>query len=305
MSALTTMEQLRAAFKKSEKQQKLPNNYYPFWDMKPGESATVRFLPDKNSENPLGFIIEKKQHTLMINGQKRKVPCLDMYGEKCPICQVSRDYYKADDKDNGKKYYRSVQYIAQALVVENPLPLKENEEDPTGKVRLIAMGPQLYKIIKDAFESGELDELPYHYENGTDFIIKKDKQGEYASYSLSKFSRRERALDEDTIANLKLVELSSVLPKNPGMEKITAMLEADLSGDSYVEEGSSVDSEPEDHDDQPAAPKAQPAAAKPATPAPAPKAKADESKDDDSTDGASADDVLTRLRQQMASRRNS
>lgn len=293
------MEQLRAAFKKTEKQQNLPNNYYTFWDMKPGESATVRFLPDKNSSNPLGFIIEKKQHTLMINGNKRKVPCLDMYGEKCPICQVSRDYYKVQDQENGKKYYRSVQYIAQAIIVDNPLPLKDNEEDPVGKVRLVAMGPQLYKIIKDSFESGDLEELPYDYERGTDFVIKKDKQGDYANYSLSKFARRERALDEDTIANLNLIDLETVLPRNPGIEKVTAMLEADMTGESYVDDSTVVDAE-DDHD----APRASVKPSAPKAAAPAPKAAMAEpvaASDDDSDDDAN--DVLAKLRAQLADRR--
>lgn len=292
-----TMDQLRAAFKKTEKQTKLPNNYYPFWDMKVNESATVRFLPDKNTQNPLGFIIEKKQHTLMINGQKRKVACLDMYGEKCPICQVSRDYYKIDDKDNGKKYYRSVQYIAQAIIVENPLPTKEGEDDPVGKVRLLALGPQIYKIIKDSFESGELDELPYHFENGTDFVIKKDKQGEYSSYSLSKFSRRERALDEDTIANLKLTDLVTVLPKNPGLEKVTAMLEADMTGSSYVEEGTTADDVDDEASDQTPVNRAASSAVKAEARS---EMKAPEKNDEGD---AEADDALAKLRAELAARR--
>ena len=290
-----TMEQLRAAFKKTEKQTKLPNNYFPFWDMKVGESVTVRFLPDKNTENPLGFIIEKKQHVLNINGNKRKVACLDMYGEKCPICQTSRDYYKIDDKDNGKKYYRSVQYVAQAIVVESPIPVKEGEDDPVGKVRLLALGPQIYKIIKDSFESGELDELPYDFEGGTDFIIKKDKQGDYSSYSLSKFSRRDRALDEDTIANLKLTDLVTILPRNPGAEKVSAMLEADMTGGSYVEENSSVDGEGDADEGH-----AEPVAAKSPS-----FAKAEASAPEKASSGAvEADDALAQLRAELAARRS-
>jgi hypothetical protein len=233
-----SLDQLRAAFKKPENtQSNLPNNYYRFWDMKVGEQADIRFLPDANEENSMGFLVEKKSHVLTINGQKKTVPCLSMYGEECPVCKVSQEYYKHDDKVNGKKYWRKVQYLAQALVVSNPIAPKDGEENPEGQVRLISLGYSLYKIIKDAFESGELDEVPYDFTDGTNFQIKKDQQGEYASYTLSKFARRESSLDDDTIAMVKegMVDLSTVLPKNPGYAKVEAMLEADLTGGEYVE----------------------------------------------------------------------
>lgn len=297
-----TMEQLRAAFNKPAFEgPKFTNNYYPFWDMNVGESATVRFLPDKNNENPLGFIIEKKQHKLTINGKDRKVPCLDMYGEKCPICQLSREYYKAKDEANGKKYYRTVQYIAQAIVVNNPLPVNEEEGDPTGKVKLIAMGKQIYKNIKDTFESGELDQLPYDYERGTDFIIKKDKQGEYASYSLSKFARRERALDEDTIASIELVDLRTVLPKNPGLDKVQAMLEADMTGEAY-DDGNTAEADADvDADAVQSSVAAAKPAAKPITTSKPAVNKAEESNDTEDT----GNEVLARLRSELAARRKS
>lgn len=285
-----TMQQLRDAFNKPAfEQTAYVNNYYPFWDMEFNESTTLRFLPDKNEANPLGFIVEKKQHKLTINGQERKVPCLDMYGEKCPICQVSREYYKAKDEVNGKKYYRTIQYLAQAIVVENPLAVKEGEEDPKGKVKLVAMGKQIYKTIKDTFESGDLDDLPYDYVHGTDFIIKKEKNGQYAEY-LSKFARRERPLDEDTIANLELVELRSVLPKNPGIEKVQAMLDAEMTGEAY-DDGSKSNSA-DNGSDEPVTSKAA---------APAKMDKAPEGNDGGDQDGK---DALNDLRAQLAARRS-
>ena len=71
--------------------------------MKNGEQAIIRFLPDKNQDNPLGFLVEKLSHALTINGERKTVPCLRMYGEDCPICAVSSAYYKDEDKENGKK----------------------------------------------------------------------------------------------------------------------------------------------------------------------------------------------------------
>lgn len=232
-----SIDQLRAAFKTDESRQSRPNNYYPFWNMKEGERAVIRFLPDKDPENPLGFMVEKLMHTLVINGENKSVPCMKMYDEDCPICKVSAAYYKAKDDANGKKYWRKKQHLTQALIVEDPLPAdSDSGETHEGKVRFIALGYQLYNIIKEAFESGDLDEIPFAYEGGCDFIIKKTAQGQYATYAVgSGFARKASDLDEDqvAIAEDQMIELSTLLPNSPELEKVEGMLEAALTGEEY------------------------------------------------------------------------
>jgi hypothetical protein len=303
-----SLDQLRAAFKTPENNNsgnKLPNNYYPFWNMQEGETCTIRFLPDSDADNPLGFMVEKIMHNLVINGERKSVPCLSMYGEDCPICKVSQEYYKADDKENGKRYWKKKQHIAQAIVVEDPLPAdKETGENHEGQVRLVSLGFQLFNIIKEAFESGELEEIPYSYEGGTDFIIKKTKKGEYAAYDLgSKFARRSSDLSEDVVANLDLFTLKEVLPKHPGREKIEAMLEADLSGGTY-EEGSTQSSTPAASQSRPTQTKSAPADDAPwekdevaAKPTPTKVETAPVSDDDD-------DDEAARIIAQIRARKN-
>lgn len=234
------MEQLQAAFKKEESSGSRPNNYYPFWNMKEGEQATVRFLPDADQENAMGFLVEKLMHTLTINGEKKSVPCLKMYDDNCPICKVSSAYYKAEDKTNGKLYWRKKQHIVQALIVEDPLPAdSDSGETHEGKIRFLAIGYQLFNIIKETFESGELDEIPYAFVGGCDFIIKKTKQGDWPTYAVgSRFARKSTDLTEDQIAFVtdNMVELGTLLPKHPGEEKVNAMLEAALTGTTYNDE---------------------------------------------------------------------
>ncbi len=233
-----TLDQLKSAFKQSENDgSNLPSNYFPFWRMNDGESATVRFLPDSNADNPFGFMVEKLMHTLQINGENKSIACLKTYEEDCPICKVSSEYYKKDDKANGKKYWRKKQYITQAIVLEDPLPADETTgETHEGKVRFLTLGYQIYNVIKEAFESGELDDIPYSYKGGCDFTIKKTKQGEYSTYAVgSRFSRKSSDLTEEQLALVEenLGDLSSLLPKNPGLEKVQGMLEAALTGSSY------------------------------------------------------------------------
>lgn len=190
----------------------------------------------------MGFLVEKVMHNLTINGDKRSTPCLSMYGEDCPICAVSQQYYKANDEANGKKYWKKRQHIGQVLVIEDPLdPDKDTGETHEGKVRFINLGYQLFGIIKKAFEKGELESAPYEYEGGCNFNITKSAQGEYSTYALgSNFARRESDLDADQIALVEeeIVDLSTLLPPNPGLEKTEALLNAALTGESMEEDNS-------------------------------------------------------------------
>lgn len=257
---------LKAAFGKPDndggQREQFQSSYYPFWNMKPGQKAVVRFLPDLDDSNARGFLVEKVFHNLMINGQKKTVPCLTMYGEDCPVCKISQEYYKNKDEVNGKKYWKKKQYIAQALIVEDPLPADESTgEKHEGKVRYIALGYQLYNIIKEAFASEDdpLEEIPYNFDGGYDFVIKKTEQGEYASYTVgTKFLSKQRSLTEDELASADegMIELATLLPKNPGVEKVQAMLDADLNGGSYSDNGF----DQETPASKPAAPARKPAA---------------------------------------------
>jgi hypothetical protein len=274
---------LKAAFGKPDSEggqrEQFVSNYYPFWNMKTGQKAVIRFLPDADSSNARGFLVEKTSHNLVINGQKKTVPCLSMYGEDCPVCKISQAYYKEKDEVNGKKYWKKKQYIAQAIIVDDPLPADETTgETHQGKVRYIALGYQIYNIIKEAFASEDdpLEAIPYEFEGGYDFVIKKTEQGEYASYTVgTKFLSKQRSLTEEELVTAEegMIELATLLPKNPGVEKVQAMLDADMNGGSYNESESAPAAKPAakssskangfdaDEDDTPAAPAAKPAKA--------------------------------------------
>lgn len=222
---------LRAAFGTTNKPQ-APSNYFPFFAMQDGDQSTIRFLPDLNTENPLGFLVEKRTHVLKVNGRDKTVPCLKMYGHTCPICNVSSQYYNNGDRNLGKKYYRKIQHIGQALVTATAVVPKEGDDKFEGTVRLVQISPQIHKVIQEAIMSGDLEDNPCDFLDGTNFVIKKDKQGEYSSYSFSKFARRSTPLDEDTIEYVKtqMKDLSTLIPAEPPLEEIEAWLEADMIG---------------------------------------------------------------------------
>ena len=66
---------------------------YPHWEMATNATATLRFLPDGNTDNTF-FWVERDVIKLYFQGIKGKpevrhvqvqVPCMEMYEEVCPI----------------------------------------------------------------------------------------------------------------------------------------------------------------------------------------------------------------------------
>lgn len=241
-----SLSELRNNLKKSENKQSnsQSNDYYPYWELPVESQAIIRFLPDKNKDNPYGFFIEKKTHTLVINGENKTVPCMDMYGEKCPICKVSYDYYTKGDKANQQKYSRKTKRLSQVLVIDDPLQADQNGESNKGKVKLFGMVFQIYNIIKEAImnedDESMMDVSHYAYQGGTNFVLKRSKQGQHSSYMLSKFSRKSSDLSDDMIELVedKLIDLSTLIPKKPDIDSIKKMLEASLTGNDYETEES-------------------------------------------------------------------
>lgn len=232
MSAKNKLDFLKAAFDKKtggggggDQSWKL---FFPFWKAPDDSTTIVRFLPDLDDDNSLGFLVENLQHELVINGQKKKVPCLAMHGENCPICELSRKYYDEGNEDMGKKYYKKKSYIGQVIVIETPV-----EHDQSQLVKLIEFGPAVFKQIQAAFQSGDLEEAPYELKGGYNFRIKKTKSGQYASYSTSSFSPKQSDLDDDVIESLQLFNLADYRGKKIDRTSIEAMLIADQTGQSY------------------------------------------------------------------------
>lgn len=223
------LEALKNAFaqKTSSSNDEMWKKFYPFWKMSEGSTAIFRFLPDLDEENPLGFLVENLVHELHVNGERRTVPCLSMYGESCPICDMSRKYYGEKNDELGKKYYRKLSYIGQGIVVESPI-----EHDSAQLVKLIDFGPKIFKIIQAAFQSGDLEKEPYSLIGGYNFRIKKTKAGQYADYGTSSFAPKQTDLEEELISRLDLMNLKDYRRKYMSRAELEALLHADLTGAS-------------------------------------------------------------------------
>jgi len=221
------------------------NAIYPHWNMAEGREATVRFLPDADQDNVF-FWKERLMIKLPFAGIKGQtdsrpvtvnVPCMEMYGESCPILNEVRGWFKDPSLEaQGRKYWKKRSYIFQGFVTDDPL---NEESKPENPIRRFIIGPQIFEIIKGALMDPEMEELPTDFVRGVDFRIKKTSKGGYADYSTSQWSRRERALTNEELEAIEshgLYNLNDFLPKKPTeveLKVMQEMFEASVDGEAY------------------------------------------------------------------------
>src|SRR6056300_1169479 len=221
------------------------NAIYPFWNMKEGESSTLRFLPDGNSDNTF-FWTERLMIKLPFAGIKGEtdsrpvqvqIPCMEMYGETCNILNEVRGWFKDPSlEDMGRKYWKKRSYTFQGFVTDNPLADDSTPENP---IRRFIIGPQIFQIIKQALMDPDMEELPTDYTAGVDFRLNKTSKGGYADYGTSTWARRERPLNDaemNAINTHGLFNFSDFLPKKAdetAIKVMQEMFEASVDGEAY------------------------------------------------------------------------
>jgi len=221
------------------------NAVYPFWNIKEGESATLRFLPDGDADNTF-FWKERLMIKLPFAGVKGEtdsrpvqvqIPCMEMYGETCNILNEVRGWFKDPSlEDMGRKYWKKRSYVFQGFVTDSPLHEDSTPENP---IRRFIIGPQIFQTIKQALMDPDMEELPTDYTAGVDFRLNKTSKGGYADYGTSNWARRERPLSDGEMAAINthgLFNLSDFLPKKPdetAIKVMQEMFEASVDGEAY------------------------------------------------------------------------
>ena len=247
---MASLAEIRAKLKSQEVNRSTSNTggdkaIYPHWNISEGSEAVVRFLPDKDPNNTF-FWTERNMIKLPFAGIKGQtdsrpvtvqVPCMEMYGKTCPVLTEVRPWFKDKSmEDMGRKYWKKKSYIFQGFVVTNPLNEDTTPENP---VRRFIIGPQIFNIIRGALMDPEMEEMPTDYVKGVDFRITKTTKGGYADYSTSKWSRRERALDEAERAAIDthgLHNLGDFRPKEPTEAEVKIIAELfakSVEGEAY------------------------------------------------------------------------
>lgn len=228
--------QLRQAFAKKSEGSGSDNTgfwdkFFPFYKMEFDQTVKFRFFPDKDEENPLGFLVPNIYHELLINGKKKKIACLKMYGESCPCCEHSQKYYDEGDEKMGKAFWRKIDYIAQGVPLVVPFEyVMKPDENP---MRMITIATKLYKTIEAKIVKGDMDEMPTDPINGYDFNINKTKQGEYADYTTSDFARKSTPVSDNILSRVELYDLKNFRYGKIEREQMETMIQAFLTGKTY------------------------------------------------------------------------
>ena len=221
------------------------NAIYAHWNIPEGTSASMRFLPDGDDTNTF-FWRERQMIRIEFPGVKGQeenkkvivqVPCVEMWGETCPVHATIRPWFKDPTMETlGRKYWKKRSYVFQGFVVNSPM---EEQSTPENPIRRFIISPQIFTLIKQALMDPDMEELPTDYLRGTDFRLNKTQKGGYADYSTSGWARKERGLNEtelQAIAQHGLFNLNDFMPKRPGVDEVRAimeMFEASVDGQLY------------------------------------------------------------------------
>ena len=143
------------------------NAIFPHWNINEGTTATIRFLPDGDDQNTY-FWVERAMIRLPFAGIKGEansktvnvqVPCVEMWGDTCPILTEVRTWFKdASLEEMGRKYWKKKSYLFQGFVVD-PGNFKE-DKTPENPIRRFIISPQIFNIVKSALMDPEMEELP-------------------------------------------------------------------------------------------------------------------------------------------------
>jgi hypothetical protein len=221
------------------------NAIYAHWNIPENTTSRIRFLPDADPKNNF-FWIERAMIRLPFAGIKGQadskpvtvqVPCMEMWGEACPILAEVRPWFKDPNlEEMGRKYWKKRSYLFQGFVRDNPIGDDKTPENP---IRRFVISPQIFNLVKNALMDPDMENLPTDYEAGLDFNIKKTSKGGYADYNTSTWARKESALTAEEAAAVEqygLHNLSDFLPKKPGdveLQVLKEMFEASVDGQPY------------------------------------------------------------------------
>jgi gp32-like DNA binding protein len=247
---MATMQQIQAKLleesKKTERGASFGDNAsFPFWNIPEGSTATIRFLPDGNSNNTF-FWVEKQNIKLKFQGvvgdHDREitisVPCVEMFGDTCPILAETRPWWKDPAKETlARQYWKKKSYLFQGFVVSSPDGVET--EVPANPIRRFVINPSIYEIIKNSLMNPEMEDMPADYEGGRDFKLTKTKKGEYANYTTSQWSFKTRSLGEAeriAIEQFGLFNLEEFRGRRPDAEErdvIKSMFHDSLAGQPF------------------------------------------------------------------------
>jgi hypothetical protein len=189
MNSLTSsmFESIKSA---PTKDNKAPNRQKDFLRTEPGNTYTVRLLP--NLKDPAKTFLHYYSHgwNSLETGQLITLVSPTTWSQRDPIAEERYRVLRNgtdEEKEKIRAIVRTERWLVNCYVINDPV----NEEN-NNKVKILRFGRQLNKIIMEAMEGEEAEELgPRIFDlspKGVNLKIKVEKQGDYPTYVSSKFT---------------------------------------------------------------------------------------------------------------------
>ena len=157
---------------------------------KPGNTYTVRLLPDGKSPADTFFHYYNMGWNSFATGQYVQALSPQTFGERCPINEERFRLSRTGNdtqKEKASALRRTEKWLVNVYVVDDP-----SNPDNNGKVKMLRYGKQLHKIITEAIEGEDAEEFGARIfdlgEDGVNFKIKCEQQGDYPTYVSSRFT---------------------------------------------------------------------------------------------------------------------
>jgi hypothetical protein len=182
------------------------------------KTYTVRLVPNISQPEKTFFHYYTYDWSSFSTGQYTSIVSPTTFGQKCPMTDTKYRLLRngnEEEKAKANLLRRNERWLVNAYVVDDPTNPENN-----GTMKIIRYGKQLHKIISDAIDGeGSEDFGPRIFdlsENGVNFKIKCEQQGDYITYVSSKFSlpRKIEGLAEDKMEDVynSVLDLTSVIP---------------------------------------------------------------------------------------------
>lgn len=167
-----------------------------------GNTYTVRLLPNVKDPSKTFFHYYSYGWNSLTTGQLITAVSPTTWNQRDPIAEERYRVLRngtEKEKEKALAIKRRENWLVNVYIVNDPVNQENN-----GKTKVLRFGRQLHKIIMDAIEGEEAQELgPRIFDlspKGCNLRIKVEKQGDYPTYVSSKFStpKEIEGLDEDS-----------------------------------------------------------------------------------------------------------
>ena len=165
------------------------NNRVDILRFTPDNHYDVRFIPNVKSPEKTFHHYYTQSWTSFSTGQYISAVSPQTIGQPCPIASAKFKLLNTgteEEKNKASTIRRTENWLVNVYVINDPTKPENN-----GTVKVMRFGKQLHKIIMDSIQEDDESGVGMRAfdltDNGCNFRVKAEKQGDFPTYVTSKF----------------------------------------------------------------------------------------------------------------------